>query len=137
VNKGTFGLYTEVAAKEGSFVGYVKPIIKDLDVLGKEDRDDNLLQKTWEGIVGGVGQVFKNQSKDQVATKVEFEGKLKNPNTDTWSAIGNVLENAFIRAIQPAIDKEINIASIDEKKGEKKTFLQKIFGRKDKKDKKG
>jgi hypothetical protein len=30
VNKGTFGLYTEVASKQGKFVGYVKPVIKDL-----------------------------------------------------------------------------------------------------------
>jgi hypothetical protein len=28
VNKGTFGLYSEVAAKEGKFKGYVKPLIK-------------------------------------------------------------------------------------------------------------
>src|SRR5690606_32730958 len=38
VNKGSFGLYTEVAAKEGSFTGYVKPLIENIDVLGKEDR---------------------------------------------------------------------------------------------------
>jgi hypothetical protein len=42
VNKGIFGMYTEVAAKEGKFAGYVKPVIKDLDILGKEDRDDNI-----------------------------------------------------------------------------------------------
>src|SRR5690349_11986901 len=40
VNKGTFGLYTEIAAKEGSFTGYVKPLLVDVDVLGHEDRKD-------------------------------------------------------------------------------------------------
>lgn len=35
-----------------------EPVIKDLDVLGKEDRKDNLLRKLWEGIVGTAGDVF-------------------------------------------------------------------------------
>jgi hypothetical protein len=90
VNKGTFGLYTEVAAKEGKFTGYVKPLIKNLDILGKEDRDDNLLRKIWEGFAGGVGQLFRNQSEDQFATKITLEGTLKNPDTNVWSAIVNV-----------------------------------------------
>src|SRR5207344_136845 len=54
VNKGTFGLYKEVAAKEGAFKGYVKPVIKDLDVVGAEDQKDNILQKLWEEIVGAA-----------------------------------------------------------------------------------
>lgn len=136
VNKGTFGMYTEVAAKEGKFTGYVKPLIQDLDVLGKEDRNDNIFRKLWEGLAGTVGEIFQNQEKDQVATKIPFEGRIENPNTNIWSAIINVLQNAFIRAIQPSIDNEINIASVENPKEEKKTFLQKIFGKKGKESKK-
>jgi len=132
VNKGRFGLYAEAAGKDGRFTGYVKPLIQDLDVLGKEDRKDNILQKIWEGLAGTAGQVFKNQSKDRVATKIPFEGNLKNPDTNTWYAIGQILQNAFIQAIQPSIDNQINITSVDTKKEEKKTFLQRIFGKKDK-----
>lgn len=137
VNKGTFGLYTEVAAKDGKFAGYVKPLIKDLDVLGREDRDDNFLRKVWEGFVGGVGEIFQNQPKDQLATKIPFKGNLDNPKTNIWQAIANILQNAFIRAIQPSIDNEITIGSVAKETKEKKTFLQKIFSSdKDKKDKK-
>lgn len=135
VNKGKFGLYTEVAAKDGKFKGYVKPLIQDLDILGKEDRNDNILRKIWEGLAGGIGEIFQNQSKDQVATKVPFEGSLKNPDTDTWEAIAQILKNAFIRAIQPSIDQEINIQTVDQAKAKKKTFLQKVFCKKDKADK--
>lgn len=131
VNKGTFGMYTEVAAKEGKFAGYVKPLIRDLDVLGKEDRHDNIFRKLWEGLAGTVGEIFQNQEKDQVATKIPFEGRIENPNTNVWYAIMNVLQNAFIRAIQPSIDNEINIASVEKPKEEKSTFLQKVFGKKD------
>ena len=136
VNKGTFGLYTEVAAKDKKFAGYVKPIIKDLDVLGKEDRKDNVFQKLWEGLVGTVGEVFENQRKDQLATKIPFKGNLDNPKTNVWYALANILQNAFIHAIQPSIDNEISIGSVQTGKQEKKTLLQKIFSKDDKMKKK-
>ena len=135
VNKGMFGLYTEVAAKEGKFDGYVKPVIKDLDVLGKEDRKDNILQKMWEAIAGSVAEVFSNQSKDQFATKIPLQGNIKDPSANVWYAIAGVIRNAFIQAIQPAIDNEINIASVDHPKEAKKTFLQRLFVKKDKEKK--
>lgn len=128
VNKGTFGMFTEVASKQAKFTGYVKPIIKDLDVVGKEDRDDNLFRKLWEGFVGVVGEVFENQPKDQIATKIPFEGRLDNPDTNIWITIINILQNAFIRAIQPSIDNEISIGSVDAKPDEKETLLEKVFG---------
>lgn len=133
VNKGTFGLYTELAAKDGKFKGYVKPLIKDLDVLGKEDRNDNILRKTWEGIVGTVGEVLENQPKERLATKIPLEGSTKNLDTNVWYAIGEVLQNAFIRALQPSLDQDINIQTVDAEKSRKKNILEKIFGKKDEK----
>lgn len=133
VNKGVFGLYTEVAAKDGGFTGYVKPLVKDLDILGIEDRKDNIFRKLWEAIAGGAGELFENQPKDQVATKIPFEGRLDNPRPNIWITIANTLQNAFIRALQPSIDNEINIASVDAEKEEKKTLLQKVFEKEDEK----
>ncbi len=135
VNKGTFGLYAEAAAKGGKFDGYVKPIIKDLDVLGKEDRKDNILHKLWEGIIGTIADVFTNQPKDQFATKIPFKGEVKNLDPNIWYAVGAIIKNAFIHALAPAIDNEINIKSVDSPKEEKETFLQKIFGGKSAKKK--
>lgn len=137
VNKGTFGLYTEVAAKDGKFDGYVKPLIHHLDVLGKEDRKDNIFQKMWEGFVGTVGDLFTNPPKNQFATKVPLKGSVKDPDANIWYAIVEIAQNAFVQALQPRIDQEINIATVDaQPKEEKKTFLQKIFGKKDKGEKK-
>ncbi len=137
INRGSFGLYSEAAAKNGRFDGYVKPLITNLKVLGPEDRHDTILQKLWEGIAGGVAQIFKNQKKDQLATKIPFEGDIKEPETNVWFVIGNLLQNAFIRAIQPSLDHEVSLGTIGTKKEEKKTFLEKVFGSKDdKKEKK-
>ena len=128
VEKGRFSLYTEMAAKEGKFKGYVKPIIKGLQVIGPKDTNDTFSHKLWEYIVGGVGVIFKNQKEDQVATKVRIEGDFKNPQTYTLDAIFEVLRNAFIQALLPSIDHEININSVGKKQPEdKRNFLQKIF----------
>jgi hypothetical protein len=132
VNKGTFGLYTEVAAKEGTFTGYVKPLLVDVDVLGQEDRKDNILRKAWEGISGTVSEIFENQSEETFATKIPFEGRVDNPKANIFFAIMQVLENAFINALQPSIDQQINLATVDKEQAEKKKgFFEKVFGGKD------
>ena len=135
INKGTLGLYTEIAAKDGKFDGYVKPVMKDISVLGKEDRDDSIFKKLWEGFVGTAGQVIENLKKDQVATKIPFQGDIEDPKANIWYTITAVLQNAFVRAIQPTIDHEVNLATVDDGEKEEKGFLEKIFGGKDDKDK--
>jgi len=139
VHAGNFGLYTEMAAKDGQFIGYVKPIIKDLKVVGPEDRHDTFLNKLWEQIVGAAGVILKNQKKEQIASKVEIKGSYKNPKTSTLDAIWEVLLNAFVQALLPDIDNTISINSV--KTGtpqDKRNFLQRVFssGKKNNGDKK-
>jgi hypothetical protein len=138
VNKGTFGLYTEFAAKNGKYKGYVKPVIKDLDVVGPEDRKDKFFQKVWENIVGAAGEILNNPKKNQIATKIPIEGNLAGSNTDIIEMIWELLRNAFIQALMPSIDNQININSLNTSSDDHKSLLQKIFGGgkdKDKKDK--
>ena len=128
VHRGNFGLYTEMAAKNSKFKGYVKPIIKDLKVVGPEDRHDKFFNKVWEQIVGAAGVIFKNQKKGQIATKIAIEGDFKNPQTNTFDAVWEVLRNAFIQALLPSIDNEISLKSVDSKKPEdKRNLFQRIF----------
>ncbi len=135
INSGRFGLYMELAAMDGKFIGYFKPVIKDLIVMSKKDHHDSFLHFMWEEIVGAAGVILKNHPKDQIATKIPIEGTFKTATTfDTWGAIAILLRNAFIQALIPAIDNEIDIKSVynpplDEKK---KTFWQKLFGTKKK-----
>lgn len=135
VNKGTLGLYTEFAAANGKFTGYVKPIIKDLDVLGPEDTNDGILQKAKEALVGLAGNILTNPKKDQVATKVPIQGTFKNSNTDNMEAIWELLKNAFIQALLPAVDNEINLQTVQSLPTEpekKPGLLKRLFGGKKK-----
>lgn len=90
VSKGTFALYTEMAAKNGKFIGYLKPIITDLKVMGKDVSKDSFFNKIREAIVSTAGFVFKNQIKDQLATKISMEGEFANPRINTLGAVDPV-----------------------------------------------
>jgi len=131
VQKGTFGVYTEAAAKDGKIIGYTKPIIKDLDVVEwKQEKEDPLGEKVWESIIGFGGWIFKNKSEDQVATEIQFEGDLKDPNVDIWSILGGTLRNAFIEALNPSLEHTININTTETAEVKKDGFLKKIFDKK-------
>lgn len=132
VSKGTMGLYSEFAAEQGDFKGYVKPIIKDLQVKGMEDKHDPFLQKAKETVIDAAAHVLRNPRKKQVASKIKVEGSFHHSSTDIMGAVWEVLKNAFIEALLPSVDNEINIGSVagveqDEKKG----FFKRLFGGKD------
>lgn len=136
VSKGTMGLYSEFAADKGKFKGYIKPIIKGLEVKGTEDKDDKFLQKAKETVIDVAADILKNPKKKQVASKIPIEGSFHNTSVGTMEAIWEVLKNAFIEALLPSVDNEINISSASEAPDdkEKNGFFKRLFSGKDKKD---
>lgn len=131
VNRGNFNMYVEAATKESQFTGYVKPIIHDLDVVEwkGQDKEDNFFQKLWESAVGVVGEVLENQKEDQLATKINFRGTIDKPKSNILQAVVVVLQNAFVKALRPSIDNQINLSKLAKKdKDDKGGFLKQLFG---------
>ena len=128
IEKGYFGMYTELAANDGKFLGYVKPIIEDLKVLGPDDKDKSLPEQVWQGLVGFGAMLLTNPREDQIATRVPLEGDLSKPDVRTWYAVIDLLRNAFIQALQPEIENTINIADVNDGVGEDdRSFFQRLF----------
>jgi uncharacterized protein YhdP len=123
---GTISMYCEAAAKEKVLTGYVKPVIKDLKVVNWKEDKKNLPKLIWESIVQAAGWVLTNPKKDQIATMAEFTGRIDDPNVNVWVIIGQLLRNAFIQALYPALENSVNINTVG-KKEEKQTLLQQIF----------
>jgi hypothetical protein len=128
----------EAATKDNVVRGYTKPIIKDLKVVNWEKDKDKPLKIAWEAVVGSVAWVFKNHGKDQLATKIDFEGNLKSPDINVIQIIGEVLYNAFIQAMAPSLENSVSLNSVktDPEKKEHRSFFGKIFHPSKKKDKK-
>ena len=57
-----------------------------------------------------------------------IEGSFAGSHTDVIEAIWELLKNAFIHALMPSIDNQININSVNTSTDDHKTLLQKVFG---------
>jgi hypothetical protein len=130
LKSGSMSVYTEFAANNGQFKGYVKPLIKDLDIVQFNKEEGHPLQITWEAFIGSTAEVFQNQPKGRLGSRIPVEGKFKHPEVRTFEAILSILKNAFIKALQPSIDHSVDINNINEP--DKKRNLN-IFGKENKK----
>lgn len=111
--EGTFALFTEFVAENGAFNGYVKPIAKNIDVTTPEEDEDNILRKAWTGLVELAATIFKNQSEDQLATRVPISGSTDDPDADVLTTIVNILRNAFISAFSNSLENSIKLGDAD------------------------
>ncbi len=119
---GTFGLYSEVAIADEYMKGYLKPLLTDTKLIGKED---GFLGVLWEGFVGFFKFILKNQRTDTLATKVPLEGDLNNVEAGVWPTVFNIFENAWIKAFSGEVDDEIEF---------KDAFQEKELSREEKKE---
>ena len=105
VVRGFFSVYTEMRVRNGAVQGYVKPLVKEMDVYdARQDQEKNLFQKIYEGLVGGVSQLLENVPRQEVATKADISGPLENPQASTWQVLLNLIQNAILSAILPGFE---------------------------------
>ena len=139
---GTLDAYTEIAAKDGRFKGYVKPLLHGTKVvsLKKDVKESGPLQTAWETVAGAAKGLLANDKTENVATVIPFEGSFDDPKVDAWTTIAMALRNAFLQALFGGLEGTITMedvaavssnASAEPEKEEKRG----LFRRKHKKDK--
>jgi len=105
---GDFSVYSQFKVQHGKIAGYVKPIIRDLDVYDTDqDRGKGVMQKAYEAVVGGATELVQNTATEEAATKVQVTGTIKNPQLDAWQAAMRLLQNAFFQIIVPRFERPI------------------------------
>ncbi len=112
VGRGTFRLVAEMAGRDGGFQGYVKPFFEDLDFHNLEDKDKGIGSRVWEHIVAGLAWVVKNKPRDQVATRIPFEGKFGDAKFGLFATITNLFRHGFIRAFNPTVEGSVRADNI-------------------------
>ncbi|ALA59204.1 DUF748 domain-containing protein [Nitrospira moscoviensis] len=99
---GVFAFFSELSVRDNRIDGYVKPLLRDVEVYDPEkDKDKALTHKMYQAVVGGVLGLLENRPRDEVATKTDVSGELEDPQASTWQIIGNLVQNAFFKAILP------------------------------------
>lgn len=111
-DSGQYSIFGEMAIANGYMQGYVKPILTELKFHTKGE--DKFLETLWEGFVGFFKFVFKNQRKQTLATKVNFEGDLNNVGTKPLQTVFNTLKNAWIKAYKTTVDDSIDFEGTEE-----------------------
>lgn len=115
-NAGQGDLVLEVETNNFRLDGYVKPLLKDVDVFDWQqdvEEEKGFLRGLWEALVGGGQTVLKNQRKDQFATRIELSGTLEQPDISPLQAFATILRNAFVQAFTPRFERALE----EEEKG--------------------
>lgn len=115
---GDFELFLEIAAAEGKFKGYAKPILQNVNMTSAAEKEENPLRKLWEGIVDFAANVLENDEKEQVAARVPFSGSIENPEASIWATIASVLRNAFVSAFARSLEGSISLRDVKENLGQ-------------------
>ncbi|PTY08858.1 hypothetical protein DB347_04620 [Opitutaceae bacterium EW11] len=102
VSKGTFEIYVEANADNGTYQGYAKPFFKDLDFKSAKD---NLGTKIKEAAAEAANAILKNDRDKKVATKAPFSGTFSGNKVDVWTAADLLLRNAFVEALREGFDR--------------------------------
>ena len=113
--KGTFAAALQLSASDGRFTGYVIPAFDHMQIFSLQQDIKNPVKLAWEGILGGVGRLFRNLPKDRFATKIPISGSFADPQEAILATIGNVFKNAFVRAFNPVVPGTIDVHDVRER----------------------
>lgn len=108
VGGGTFDLVMEMAGRKGAFEGYVKPFFNHLDFHDISGQHKSIGDRLWERVVAGVAWLVKNKPRDQVATRIPFQGEFGSSQVGLWATIRNLFRHGFIRAFNPVVEGSVN-----------------------------
>ena len=124
--KGTLRLATSMNSKQGRFTGFVEPVFDGMVIFDPSEDNENPIDFIWQGIVGGLTRIIRNQSKDRFGTKVPISGSFDDPTPAVMDTVFNVFKNAFVKAFSGTLSnddidlKEIQESSETKPKGDEK-----------------
>ncbi|MBE7375526.1 DUF748 domain-containing protein [Pseudomonas lopnurensis] len=108
---GTGDLVLEVEASDSQLDGYIKPLLRNVEVFDfrqdVENEDKGFLRGLWEAVVGGTEEALQNQRKEQFATRVEISGSTDSTDVSPFQAVIGILRNAFIEAFTARFERSL------------------------------
>jgi hypothetical protein len=112
VGRGIFRLVAEMAGRDGGFQGYVKPFFENLDFHNAGDQDKGIGARIWKRLVAAFAWVVKDKSRDQLATRIPFEGKFGDAKIGLLATIANLFRHGFIHAFNPTVEGSVHADNV-------------------------
>jgi hypothetical protein len=109
---GDFELYLEIAAADGRFQGYAKPVLQNVDIYSSEEPEQNFFKRMWEGLVDFAANVLENEEQQQVAARIPFTGTIEDPESSVLQTIVSVLHNAFVGAFARSLEGSVSVRNV-------------------------
>jgi len=107
--KGKLDLFAEAKSEKGKVEGYVKPFMKDADIMNtKEDLEGS---KHWMvEVLTALGNLLLRTSDTKtVATKIPFSFDKEGMHVDSGEALNKALEHGFKEKLTPEIENVYNL----------------------------
>ena len=108
---GEGDLTLELTVRERQLDGYIKPLLRHVDVFDLDqdirNEDKGFFRGLWEALVHGGQEVLQNQRRDQFATRIELSGSLDNTEMSAFQAFIAILRNAFVEAFTPRFERAL------------------------------
>lgn len=108
---GDFELFLEIAAADGRFKGYAKPILRNVNITSSQE-EESPLRKLWEGVVEFAANLLENKQEEQVAARIPFTGTIEDPKASILATIASVVRNAFVSAFARSLEGSISIRDV-------------------------
>lgn len=107
--KGKLDLYAEAKSTNGRVEGYVKPFMKNIDVIKSEE--DFKGPKHWlVEIVTAVGNlVLRATDTKSVATRIPFSMDKAGMHVDSGEALSKAVEHGFQQKLSPGIEDKYEL----------------------------
>lgn len=107
--KGKLDLYAEAESTKGSIEGYVKPFMKNIDVM--KTQEDFKGPKHWFiEVVTALGNlVLRASDTKSVATKIPFSMDKKGFHVDSGEALSKAIQHGFEQQLSPGVEDKYEL----------------------------
>ncbi|MBA2403978.1 MAG: DUF748 domain-containing protein [Bdellovibrionales bacterium] len=105
-SKGELDFFMEAKSEEGKVAGYVKPFIKDLDVIKSKEEFKNTKHWIFE-VITALGNITV-RADEEAATRVPFtfDGTLK---AETGEALSKAFQHGYVQELSRGIENSIQL----------------------------
>lgn len=107
--KGKLDVYAEAKSEEGIVEGYVKPFMKNVDIMKVEEHLKGA--KHWFiEVIAAIGNlILRTSDKKSVATLIPFTMDKSGVHVDKGKALSKALQHGFEQKLSPGIEDRLKI----------------------------